>query len=328
MRSARASRWSISTAAGRSTGSNGRARWPTSSASTAPITPTSARAATRAFDGIGDYVSHYELLFPALGLDTFHLAGASMGGHMAARYAAANPGDIDKLVLNLAGRADLRACARCPISARSRRPTCRRCSCPIPRGSCRTGRPIPRPNGRPCATVSSCCRVRLARGPGRDRPRAAPGGSGASTGRRCCCGARPTGSSRSASRRTGRRSCRTPSSSVIPGGFAPAARRVPGSGRSAADLPEGLILHLGKGGTPGGWWRGTLGHSPHLPHHHASHGPRPRSGEEPSVQAPPRLAEGQRREHRRDRHDQARPATVSVSGNSRRRGRTRRCCGC
>ena len=51
------------------------------------------------FKSVGDYVAHYELLFPALGLDTFNLCGASMGGHIAARYAAANPGDIDKLVL-------------------------------------------------------------------------------------------------------------------------------------------------------------------------------------------------------------------------------------
>ena len=65
-----------------------------------PYHPNFGESGDAAFDGIGDYVSHYELLFPALGLDTFHLAGASMGGHMAARYAAANPGDIDKLVLN------------------------------------------------------------------------------------------------------------------------------------------------------------------------------------------------------------------------------------
>jgi pimeloyl-ACP methyl ester carboxylesterase len=65
----------------------------------APYHPNFGESADAAFDGIGDYVSHYELLFPALGLDTFHLAGASMGGHMAARYAAANPDDIDKLVL-------------------------------------------------------------------------------------------------------------------------------------------------------------------------------------------------------------------------------------
>jgi pimeloyl-ACP methyl ester carboxylesterase len=65
-----------------------------------PYHPNFGESGDAPFDGIGDYVSHYELLFPALGLDTFHLAGASMGGHMAARYAAANPGDIEKLVLN------------------------------------------------------------------------------------------------------------------------------------------------------------------------------------------------------------------------------------
>jgi pimeloyl-ACP methyl ester carboxylesterase len=64
-----------------------------------PYHPNFGESGDAAFDGIGDYASHYELLFPALGLDTFHLAGASMGGHMAARYAAANPGDIAKLVL-------------------------------------------------------------------------------------------------------------------------------------------------------------------------------------------------------------------------------------
>jgi pimeloyl-ACP methyl ester carboxylesterase len=64
-----------------------------------PIHPNFGESGDAAFDEMGDYVSHYELLFPALGLDTFHLSGASMGGHMAARYAAANPGDIDKLVL-------------------------------------------------------------------------------------------------------------------------------------------------------------------------------------------------------------------------------------
>lgn len=64
-----------------------------------PIHPNFGESGDAAFDGIGDYVSHYELLFPALGLDTFDLVGASMGGHMAARYAGANPGDIDKLVL-------------------------------------------------------------------------------------------------------------------------------------------------------------------------------------------------------------------------------------
>ncbi|MEO6387273.1 MAG: alpha/beta hydrolase [Croceibacterium sp.] len=64
-----------------------------------PHHPNFGESADAPLTGIGDYVAHYELLFPALGLDTFHLSGASMGGHMAARYAAANPDDIDKLVL-------------------------------------------------------------------------------------------------------------------------------------------------------------------------------------------------------------------------------------
>ncbi len=67
-----------------------------------PIHPNFGESGDAPFDQMADYITHYEMLFPALGLDTFHLAGASMGGHMAARYAAANPGDIDKLVLNAA----------------------------------------------------------------------------------------------------------------------------------------------------------------------------------------------------------------------------------
>lgn len=64
-----------------------------------PYHPNFGESADADFNDIGDYVSHYELLLPALGLDTVHLAGASMGGHMAARYAAANPDDVAKLVL-------------------------------------------------------------------------------------------------------------------------------------------------------------------------------------------------------------------------------------
>lgn len=64
-----------------------------------PYHPGFGESAEAGFTGMADYVAHYELLFPALGLETFHLAGASMGGHMAARYAAANPGDIDRLAL-------------------------------------------------------------------------------------------------------------------------------------------------------------------------------------------------------------------------------------
>jgi len=67
-----------------------------------PIHPNFGESGDAPFDQMADYVQHYEMLFPALGLDVFHLAGASMGGHMAARYAAANPGDIDRLVLNAA----------------------------------------------------------------------------------------------------------------------------------------------------------------------------------------------------------------------------------
>lgn len=65
-----------------------------------PYHPNFGESGDADFDSMADYVGHYEMLFPALGLDTFHLAGASMGGHMAARYAAANPEEIDKLVLN------------------------------------------------------------------------------------------------------------------------------------------------------------------------------------------------------------------------------------
>jgi pimeloyl-ACP methyl ester carboxylesterase len=64
-----------------------------------PHHPNFGESGDAPFDQMADYVSHYEMLFPALGLDVFNLAGASMGGHMAARYAAANPGDIDKLAL-------------------------------------------------------------------------------------------------------------------------------------------------------------------------------------------------------------------------------------
>jgi pimeloyl-ACP methyl ester carboxylesterase len=64
-----------------------------------PYHPNFGESGDAPFDQMADYVTHYEMLFPALGLDTFHLSGASMGGHMAARYAAANPGDIAKLVL-------------------------------------------------------------------------------------------------------------------------------------------------------------------------------------------------------------------------------------
>jgi pimeloyl-ACP methyl ester carboxylesterase len=64
-----------------------------------PHHPNFGESGDAEFDSMTDYVAHYEMLFPALGLETFNLAGASMGGHMAARYAAANPEEIEKLVL-------------------------------------------------------------------------------------------------------------------------------------------------------------------------------------------------------------------------------------
>jgi pimeloyl-ACP methyl ester carboxylesterase len=118
-----------------------------------PYHPNFGESGDAPFDQMTDYVQHYEMLFPALGLDTFILAGASMGGHMAARYAAANPGDIDKLAL-VSAAASSPIARRSPISARSRRPTCRRCSSPTRPGSSLTGRPTRRPNGPRCARAN------------------------------------------------------------------------------------------------------------------------------------------------------------------------------
>ena len=42
---------------------------------------------------------HYEMLFAAMSLEQFHLMGASMGGHFAARYAGEHREEIDRLVL-------------------------------------------------------------------------------------------------------------------------------------------------------------------------------------------------------------------------------------
>jgi pimeloyl-ACP methyl ester carboxylesterase len=51
------------------------------------------------FASIDDYAAHYARLFAAIGLDRFHLVGASMGGMLAAEYAALDPASIDRLVL-------------------------------------------------------------------------------------------------------------------------------------------------------------------------------------------------------------------------------------
>lgn len=65
-----------------------------------PYHPNFGESGDADFDSMSDYVTHYEMLFAALGLETFHLSGASMGGHLAARYAAANPDEIDRLILS------------------------------------------------------------------------------------------------------------------------------------------------------------------------------------------------------------------------------------
>ena len=64
-----------------------------------PIHPGFGESGDGDVASMGDYVTHYEMLFAALGLETFHLLGASMGGHMAARYAGEHADEIDRLVL-------------------------------------------------------------------------------------------------------------------------------------------------------------------------------------------------------------------------------------
>src|SRR5436190_858533 len=48
---------------------------------------------------IDDLTEHYEKLFQALGLDSFVLAGHSLGGWIAASYAAAHPERVKRLVV-------------------------------------------------------------------------------------------------------------------------------------------------------------------------------------------------------------------------------------
>jgi pimeloyl-ACP methyl ester carboxylesterase len=64
-----------------------------------PIHPGFGESGDADFTGMGEYIVHYEMLFAALGLERFHLLGASMGGHMAARYAGEHRDEIDRLVL-------------------------------------------------------------------------------------------------------------------------------------------------------------------------------------------------------------------------------------
>lgn len=52
---------------------------------------------------IVDYVEHLRDLIDALGVEKVHLSGESLGGWVAARFAATYPERIDRLVLNTAG---------------------------------------------------------------------------------------------------------------------------------------------------------------------------------------------------------------------------------
>jgi 2-hydroxy-6-oxonona-2,4-dienedioate hydrolase len=52
---------------------------------------------------IGDYVGHLTGLMDVLGIDRAHLSGESLGGWVAVKFAAQNPGRVDRLVLNTPG---------------------------------------------------------------------------------------------------------------------------------------------------------------------------------------------------------------------------------
>jgi len=64
-----------------------------------PIHPGFGESGDGTFTGMDDYILHYEMLFAAMGLETFDLMGASMGGHMAARYAGEHRDEIGRLIL-------------------------------------------------------------------------------------------------------------------------------------------------------------------------------------------------------------------------------------
>lgn len=65
----------------------------------APIHPGFGESGDGDIAGMDDYLTHYEMLFAAMELERFHLIGASMGGHMAARYAGEHRDEIDRLML-------------------------------------------------------------------------------------------------------------------------------------------------------------------------------------------------------------------------------------
>ncbi len=52
---------------------------------------------------IDEYVEHLTGLMDVLGIDRAHLSGESLGGWVAVKFAAQNPGRVDRLVLNTPG---------------------------------------------------------------------------------------------------------------------------------------------------------------------------------------------------------------------------------
>ena len=65
-----------------------------------PYHPNFGESGDADFTSVGDYMLHYEMLFAAMGLERFHLMGASTGGHFAARYAGGHRDEVDRLILN------------------------------------------------------------------------------------------------------------------------------------------------------------------------------------------------------------------------------------
>ena len=52
------------------------------------------------FKSMGDYVHHYAALFEVLGLDSFAMVGASLGGWLAVEFAAVHNDRVERLVLS------------------------------------------------------------------------------------------------------------------------------------------------------------------------------------------------------------------------------------
>lgn len=64
-----------------------------------PHHPNFGESADADFKSMADYAAHYRAFFGAVGLNRFHLVGASMGGYLAATYAGLQPEQIQRLVL-------------------------------------------------------------------------------------------------------------------------------------------------------------------------------------------------------------------------------------